>query len=275
MNWRAIRAIVRKDVSVALRSKFVVLPLVLVPLIIVVAMPLFIGLGVAFLSNVAKDTKELNDIQEMLKSLPPALHSQFDGLSAAQAGVVLFLKYTFAPLYLILPLMTASVIAADSFAGEKERKTLEAVIYTPTTDFELFLAKVLGGWLLGVAVAWISFLLYCVVANGAGWPTLHRIFLPDAMWLLLAFWVAPAAAGMGLGATVIASSRVGSFQEAYQLGGLVVLPVIALLLSQISGVLYLGVGVALAIGTLLWLVDAGLIWLGVRMFRRSEMLAKL
>ncbi len=272
MNWRAIRAIVRKDLTVALRSRFVVMPLIFVPLVIVVLMPLFIGLGVAFLSSVSND---MGDIQEMLKMLPPSMQSQFDGLSLTQAGVVLFLKYTFAPLYLLLPLMTASVIAADSFAGEKERKTLEAVIYTPTTDLELFLAKFLGGWIPGIAVAWISFLIYCLVANGAAWPTLHRIFLPDAMWLVLAFWVAPAAAGLGLGATVIASSRVNSFQEAYQLGGLVVFPVIALLLAQLSGVVYLGVGLALLMGLALWLVDLGLLWLGVKLFRRSEMLAKL
>lgn len=272
MNWRAIRAIVRKDITVAMRSRFVMLPLVLVPLVIVVAMPLLIGLGVGFLSTYSSD---MRDIEEMLKMLPPAIQSQFAGLSLPQAGIVLFLKYTFAPLYLMLPLMTASVIAADSFAGEKERKTLEAVIYTPTTDVELFLAKLLGGWIPGVAVAWVSFVVYCVVANAAGWNTLHRIFLPDTMWLILAFWVAPAAAGLGLGATVIASSRVNSFQEAYQLGGLVVLPVVVLLLGQISGVVYLGVSVALLIGLLLWLVDVVLIWLGVRLFRRAEMLAKL
>jgi ABC-type Na+ efflux pump permease subunit len=39
--------------------------------------------------------------------------------------------------------MVSSVLAADSFAGEKERKTLEALLYTPTTDRELFTAKLL------------------------------------------------------------------------------------------------------------------------------------
>ena len=75
-------------------------------------------------------------------------------LAIIKALIVLILVYFFAPFYLILPLMVASVIAADSFAGEKERKTLEALLYTPTTDGELFLAKMLSAWTPAVAVAW-------------------------------------------------------------------------------------------------------------------------
>ena len=58
--------------------------------------------------------------------------------------VVLMLGFLFAPMFLILPLMVASIIGADSIVGEKERKTLEALLYTPATDRELYLAKLLS-----------------------------------------------------------------------------------------------------------------------------------
>ena len=39
--------------------------------------------------------------------------------------------YLLAPLFLIVPLMVSAVLAADAFAGEKERRTLEALLHLP------------------------------------------------------------------------------------------------------------------------------------------------
>ena len=39
--------------------------------------------------------------------------------------------YLLAPLFLIVPLMVSAVLAADAFAGEKERKTLESLLHLP------------------------------------------------------------------------------------------------------------------------------------------------
>jgi len=68
---------------------------------------------------------------------------------------------------------------------------------------------------------------------------------------------------------------VSTFQDAYQLSGMVVLPVVLLMLGQVGGVIYLSLPFVLLIGMLLWLIDAGLLWLGVRTFRRTEIIARL
>ena len=39
--------------------------------------------------------------------------------------------YLLAPLFLIVPLMVSAVLAADAFAGEKERRTLESLLHLP------------------------------------------------------------------------------------------------------------------------------------------------
>ncbi len=70
----------------------------------------------------------------MLNALPPVLRDDIAGLNANQMMIVLILGYMFAPMFLIMPLMIASIIGADSIVGEKERKTLEALLYTPATD---------------------------------------------------------------------------------------------------------------------------------------------
>lgn len=65
-----------------------------------------------------------------------------------------------------------------------------------------------------------------------------------------------------------------SFQDAYQVGAMVVLPLVILMISQAVGVIYLSVGfVFLGLGC--WIIDAGLLWLSVKLFQRSEIIARL
>jgi ABC-type Na+ efflux pump permease subunit len=168
-----------------------------------------------------------------------------------------------------------TVISADSFAGEKERKTLEALLYAPITDQELLVGKVLSSWLPAMLVAVGGFLVYGLVANLAAWPVMGRIFFPNVMWLVLVVWVAPAVAGLGVGTMVLISSRAEGFQDAYQLGAAIVLPIVLLLVGQATGVIYFNLGLVLLLGLVLWLVDAVLLSWGIRIFQRSELIADL
>lgn len=272
MNWGAVWAIARKDAMVALRTRAVVLPLIIVPLVLMVGAPVLVGLisGMA-----AQIDASATDIEDLAKALPPGFGEQYAGLSDVQAGYIYFVLYLFAPMYLVLPLMAASVVAADSFAGEKERRTLEALVYTPTTDRELLLAKILGGWIPGSLVGLVGFIIYAIVADIMTMYVAGRIVLPNPLWLLLVFWVGPAAAALGLGVTVIASSRVNTFQEAYQIGSLVVLPVVLLVVGQAAGAFILSNWLVALMGLLLWLFNVIIFALAAATFRRTALMARL
>jgi ABC-2 type transport system permease protein len=95
------------------------------------------------------------------------------------------------------------------------------------------------------------------------------------MWIVLVLWVTPAVAGLGLVVMVFASVRAQGFQDAYQTGGLVVLPVILLMVGQISGVMYFSLGLVFLVGLVIWLIDVGLLWFASKSFRRSELMTKL
>jgi ABC-2 type transport system permease protein len=272
MNWRAIRAIVRKDLKVVFQNKGVSIPLIVVPAILMVLLPAMTALVPLFEQDLSSS---LEEFEAFLEGMPPSLQAELAGYDAGQTIVVLILVYFFAPMYLILPLMVASVIAADSFAGEKERKTLEALLHTPTTDRELFLAKLLSAWVPALGVAWGGLILYTLVANAAGWPTMGRLFFPNLMWFILVLWVAPAVAGMGLGVTVLISVRAQGFQDAYQLGAMVVLPILLLVVGQAMGVMYFSTWLVLLLGLVFWVIDAALLWFGGRTFRRSELACRL
>ena len=273
MNKRAILAVIRKDLKVVAQSKGVLIPLIIVPVVMLVLLPALVGFLPLLDAQIS--AAEMQDMQAFLANMPPSLQAAIEGFNPSQQLVYLGLIYLFAPLYLIVPLMVASVIAADSFAGEKERKTLEALLYTPTTDFELVMAKLLAAWIPAIVVAWVGFILYGIVANVAGWGTMGEIFFPNAMWVILALWVAPAVAGLGLSATVLVSVRAAGFQEAYQLGAVVVMPLVILMISQATGVIYLSLGFVFLLGLACWIIDAILLWLSVKLFQRSEIIARL
>jgi ABC-2 type transport system permease protein len=271
MNTRAILAIVRKDLKVALQNKGVVLPIILLPLILFVIFP-WVAVYAPYMSNAAGTS--LNNMDQIFARMPAGLLNELRGYTHEQQMTVFILVYMLAPMFLILPLMVSSVIAADSFAGEKERKTLEALLYTPTTDRDLFIAKLLGGWTAAIVVAILSFVVYAVMVNVAGWRSIGHLFFPNWMWIALVLWVTPAVAGLGLVVMVFVSARAQGFQDAYQIGGLVVLPVLVLVIGQISGVMYFSLGVVLFVGMLVWLIDMGLLWLASKSFRRGELMTK-
>ena len=64
MNTRAISAIVRKDVAVALRTKAVALPLLLVPLLLMVGVPLLLGGIVIVAESMGVSSGDIEELQE-------------------------------------------------------------------------------------------------------------------------------------------------------------------------------------------------------------------
>lgn len=272
MNTRAITAIVRKDLKVAMQNKGVVLPIIILPLILFIIFPWIMAYAPQM---AAVSGAPVNNVDVLLERMPDGLLDELDGYNEEQQMVVFSLVYMLAPMFLIMPLMVSSVFAADSFAGEKERKTLEALLYTPTTDRDLFISKLAGAWVTAVSVALLSFVVYAVMVNAAGWHSIGHIFFPNAMWIALVLWVTPGVAALGLVVMVFVSVRAQGFQDAYQTGGLVVLPVVALTIGQISGVMYFSLAVVLLVGLIVWIIDAVLLWFASKSFRRGELMTRL
>ncbi len=273
MNSRATRAIIRKDLLVVLRTKPVALPMLIVPVLILLALPVVLAILAQYASDPMLQS-EL-DMNMMLNNLPDPARESLSGLTIEQQFAYLSLVYVMAPLFLLIPCIVAVVVAADSFAGEKERRTLEALLYTPLSDLHLFVAKVLSACVPAFVVAVGSFVIYCIVANAAAWPLMHRVFFPTTMWLLLVFWLTPAVAVLSLGATVLVSSRTGTFQAAYQLGSLVVLPIVFLIVMQAKGLLFFQVWIVFLLGLVFWLLGGMLVLLGARSFKRTTVATRI
>jgi ABC-type Na+ efflux pump permease subunit len=274
MNWRSVWAIALKDLKEVRQNKAAWIPAVVMPVIFAIVFPLIFSL-LPQVMPVSDLEQEMGDMQVLLNNLPAAIQATFQGLKIEQMFTIYFTAFMLAPLFLIMPLMFSSVVGADSFVGERERKTMEALLYSPTTDVELFLGKVLAAVIPAVSLSWLTYLIYIIVVNAGSFNSFGRIWFPLAPWWPMMFWLTPAFAVFGISATVIISARVKTFMEAYQLTGSLVIVVLALVVGQATGVLFLGVGMTFLIGTLLWIVDAILIYLALRIFKRSSLIANL
>ncbi|HLT16872.1 MAG TPA: ABC transporter permease subunit [Acidimicrobiales bacterium] len=267
-RWAVIRAIVAKDLIAVRRAKAVVIPMLAVPVLLMVVLPFGVGLA-------ARGQDGGTDLRRILDSMPGDLAEPILSLPQHEQLVVLVNGYLLAPLFLIVPLMVSAVLAADAFAGEKERKTLESLLHLPIPDRDLFVAKLLTAFLPAVAVSWIGFAAFCLVANGVAWPVMHRVFVPTQLWLVMIFWLGPAVAMLGLAVMVRVSARTKTAQEANQLGGAVILPLIFLSVGQASGILLVTLPVALAIGAAVWALALVLVRGGMKRFTRDRLAARV
>ncbi len=172
-NWEAIGLIIRKDLTAVRRSKSITLPMILVPVILIVVLPLSVGL---LARNAPTDQIDSALSSPLVRDLVRPILD----LPERERIVVLVLGYLLSPLLLVIPLMVSAVLAADAFAGEKERRTLESLLHLPVADRDLFLAKVLGAYpARRSSITWTGAVLYVLLCNAIAWPVLHRPSCPS------------------------------------------------------------------------------------------------
>lgn len=263
----AVLAVIGKDLRAIRRSKAVVLPMLIVPFLLMVVFPFAVGLAARLQSGA--------DLTGFLDSVPRQVAQPLLDLPPDERLVMLVNGYLLAPLFLVVPLMVSAVLAADAFAGEKERRTLEALLHLPISDRDLFLAKLLGAFAPAMTISWVGFIAFAVTSNAVAWPVMHRVFVPTALWGVMIAWVAPAVATLGLGVMVRVSARAKSAQEANQLGGAVILPLIFLAVGQSTGLLLVDLPIAIAVGGAIWVVALWLVIRGSRRFTRDVLATKL
>ena len=260
----------RKDLSEVARNWEVMAPMIIVPVIITVLIPAMVTL----VPDSRSGNSNGNLLDTMVPNLPADVRLILSSLPEGLQVMYVMLVYFFAPFFLIIPLMVSGVIASDSFAGEKERKTIEALLAAPFTDSELLMGKILVAFAPAMGVTLLGFTLYTIMVDALTVGRFGFLLLPNLTWLVMILCLAPAASLLGVGATVIISSRVRGFREAQQLSALLVVPVLALLFGQASGFLIMGPVTLAVLTALVLVVDAALFGVGVSLFNREKILSQ-
>jgi ABC-2 type transport system permease protein len=177
-------------------------------------------------------------------------------------------------LFLLMPLFTPILIASQSVAGEKERRTLEPLLASPVTSAELVTGKSLAAVIPAVVISWLAFVAFCIAVDAVAWPLVRGPVLPNAVWLFGIGVVAPLYAFLGNGIAVLVSARVGEARLAQQLSALVVLPLMGLVAGQLAGWLRAGAGYYALQGAVVLLLDVGLVVASIRLFDRERLVSR-
>jgi len=261
---RRLTTLFRKEVLDLLRNRAALVPVVIAA-VFALAMPFSITIVVPLVSHQSLGSDaELATISRVVDAT---------GALDANARVQLFLFQQFLLVFLLMPITGAMSLAAHAIVGEKQARTLEPLLATPLTTFELLVAKVLGSlvptlvisaFALGLYFAGIAMTAEAGVARGM--LTLRTV--------LLVVIVAPLAALVSLQFAVVISSRVNDARTAQQFGVLIVLPLTVLLVAQFTGSLWLTNAAIVLIGFGLLLVWMLLTAFSVRVFQREAILTR-
>lgn len=269
INRRRIWALMRKDWRELSRNGQAAAPLVIVPLLFVVVLPV----AVILLGDNTLLTSSISGLQGFLDHLPAGLIPT--RLSSQQSVVYAVLIYFMAPIFLIIPVMVSSITAASSFVGEKERRTIEGLLYTPVTDRELVLAKILVSVVPSVVLAWVSFLIYTGIVDLLAGPRLGGIFFPTWTWVVIVVALVPLVGFLATCLIVAVSGRSKTMQDAQTASVLVILPVLAVVVSQATGLLLFDTRVALVATGAFLVIDVVVYLAVVGRFRRELIITQL
>ncbi|USK34921.1 ABC transporter permease subunit [Bacillus sp. F19] len=257
MNSAMMKAIIKKDLRDIFRSKNLFATLIIIPVIFSAIIPAAL-LGSALIFDIEEMAG--NDAQKLISSF--LTHLKQENLvfeTAEQQFVYLFINYMLPSLFLLVPIITASVVAANSFAGEKERRTLESLLFSPVPIKTLFVSKILGSFIPSLLVSFLSFLLSGMIINILGFQLFGEMIFPSANWLALIFCLSPMVSLMTVLLNVFISSRVKTYQEAQNIGGLIILPAVGMMAGQSSGLFFVGAQITLLISLVILIVNAVLL----------------
>lgn len=232
-----MKAIIKKDLRGITSNHRMFVTLLVVPLVLTIFVPTIFLLVVRFAP------REISDLQPLLEMLPRGTGGD---VSKDLAG--LLLNYMLPAFFLLIPIMASSVMAASSFVGEKEKQTLETLLYSPLSLRQIFQAKVLSAFLLGMSVCLASFAAMLLVFETQAFLLLGFFPLPDIKWALILLLVSPSVCLIAITLIVRVSAKAQSVEDAQQSAVFLVLPILLMLAGQFTGVFLISSLLLLALG---------------------------
>ena len=204
--------------------------LLIIPLVLTIVLPSIFVISIHF----APDDP---DIAKLLSLLPEA--ARLESLELTVSSMIL--NYILPVFFLMIPIMTASVMAASAFVGEKERHTLETLLYCPLTLKQIFQAKVWASFLLSMLVSVISFIAMLLVIETELFFLAGRPLIPGVSWLIVILLLSPAISLIAVTLIVRGSAKAQSVEESQQSAVFLIIPLILLIAGQFTGVLLMSV----------------------------------
>jgi ABC-2 type transport system permease protein len=228
-----------KDIRVALRRRYTITSLFMLPLILVVGLPLIEG--------------------RIAAAGGPRLENVLNAFS-----------FWFAILGAIIPVS----LATYSLVGEKIERSLEPLLATPITDGELLLGKTISSLIPPIAVLYVGSIVFMGLSDLATRSALGFLFFPNWTIGLVLLLVTPLAAILSIEVSVIISARANDVRAAQTQGTALAIPFGVIYVGVEVGAVALTVATVLVIAAILLVVDGALFLVSTRVFQREKILTE-
>jgi len=249
MDLRSSLLIMKKDFKVSVRKKEILLPMILLPVVFTILLPVVMMIGIIIApEEYASSFGDINLLRLILDI--PSNYNEY--LVAA----IMMLKMFLLPIFLFIPGLLPAIISADSFAGEKERKTMESLALLPITKNELIIGKILVSFLPSIIISFLCFVGMGLIVNFMFIPYLEGniLIFTDSSFLLVAFLLSPLIAFLNIQISVIISSRSKDLKSAQSISGSLITPVLGILFVQMFNPAFLSTPIILILSGILVLL---------------------
>lgn len=259
MSGAKIRAIVEKEIADARKNKMIVISMAMIPILLVAMV-----LGTAFFMLNSDDGMGEDEM-----SIIPAELQDMDPVHA----FLMMMNDQYLFYFLLIPMMMPVYIAAHSIIGEKETKSLEPLLATPISVWELLVAKSLAAVVPSVVLTWLSFIVLIV---GGYFIMPEPVFLAmiRPVWIVGMALLSPLLALFSVFSGVIVSSRMNDPRAAQQVTGIFVVPIIAFSLVVLAGKVFLSVPMVILAAAITLALDCVVLYFAVKLFQRETILTR-
>jgi uncharacterized membrane protein SpoIIM required for sporulation/ABC-type transport system involved in multi-copper enzyme maturation permease subunit len=166
------------------------------------------------------------------------------------------------------PISISLVIALESFAGERERLSLEPLLATPLSDVQLYMGKIIASLIPPLSAAYLGIGVYLTgLMLGFNW-------VPDLQLLLQIIILTTVQGVVMVSGAVVISSQTTSVRAANLLASFIIVPMAELIIGE-SLIMFWGrYHILWWIVLALALIAIVLGRMGLRLFNREELLAR-
>jgi ABC-2 type transport system permease protein len=214
--------ILRKEWLEILRNKFIIFNMFLIPAILI-SLPLFVAFSI---ERVSLPTSE-----DELESLYPSSLNQ--DLDTEQEELRIIVLNQSMLMFLMIPVLLPLGIVLHSIISEKNQRSLEPLLATPIKVWELLTGKGLSTAIPTVLVTWLAFAVFATVLRFTVKPSMY-VEVIKPMTILSVIVLPILLTIMAVCAGIIVSSLVNDIRLAQQIGSLIVLPIVALAITQVA-----------------------------------------
>jgi ABC-type transport system involved in multi-copper enzyme maturation permease subunit len=211
-----------------MKSKYVMSAIIGIPLLFAVLFPFGTLLPMAQADPADFEGEDFGVFVENLFSKTVKGWNDLDNYGKT----MVLMAYAMFVTVLLLPIIIPAVTASETVVGEKERKTIEAILASPMTESEIVTAKILSSLLpsfLGTAIAAIG---YMGITDYILWKYIGIILFPDFLSIVFIFIFGPLFSTISVELMIMVSTKVKSVRDSYQIGSLIVLPLILLIAAE-------------------------------------------